>query len=442
MAKQLTTQEKLQVILGDFKLFTKNFIKIIDNDGNTVPFVLNPEQEEYIDTMQKFNIILKGRQIGFSTLSLAYMVYSACTKPDTNYVIITHHDKVSKKMFAKLKKMYKSLPHKKFPNLFPTELLNNRDELSLSNGSRIEVATARGDDMLRGSTYQFIHLSEMAFYPDDMQKEILTSAIPALAKNDTSMIWIESTANGYNYYQELFTKSYKGGEVWKAYFYNWLAKAYQKQFKKAHNEAEEWYKAQNKGVRLSPKDLEHDEKILYEKYGASLRQLMWRRYQISLDSLEKFKQEYPTTPEEAFAGTQVSVFNLSMIQERLLNLIPIISYNELSDLPEVLLPHIGKSLFIHQMPKSKTRYFGGVDTASGSGGENDSSTISIIDPDGEQVASFHKNDIPVYRFAEVVAALGRYYNSAFLAIEKNSYGLPLIERVYNDYNYYNIMKQK
>ncbi|MEZ2737842.1 phage terminase large subunit family protein, partial [Aneurinibacillus aneurinilyticus] len=208
------------------------------------------------------------------------------------------------------------------------------------------------------------------------------------------------------------------------------------------DEAEEWYKAQNKGVRLSPKDLEHDEKILYEKYGASLRQLMWRRYQISLDSLEKFKQEYPTTPEEAFAGTQVSVFNLSMIQERLLNLIPIISYNELSDLPEVLLPHIGKSLFIHQMPESKTRYFGGVDTASGSGGENDSSTISIIDPDGEQVASFHKNDIPVYRFAEVVAALGRYYNSAFLAIEKNSYGLPLIERVYNDYNYYNIMKQK
>ncbi|MED0678214.1 DNA packaging protein [Aneurinibacillus thermoaerophilus] len=440
---RLTTQEKLQIILNDFKLFAKNFIRIIDNDGNSVPFILNPEQEEIIDTMQKYNVILKGRQIGGTSLSLAYMIYSACTKPDTNYVIISHHDKVSKKLFVKLKKMYKSLPHAKFPNLFPKEQLNNRDELYLSNGSRIEIATAKGDDMLRGGTYEFIHLSEMAFYPDDMQKEILTSAIPSLAKNETSMIWIESTANGVNTFCDLFKKSYKGGEVWKAYFFNWLAKGYEKQFKKAYDEAEAWYKSQNKGVRLSPKDLEHDEKILYEKYGASLRQLMWRRYQISLDSLEKFKQEYPTTPEEAFQGTQKSVFNLQMIQERIHNLINPIPYSECeSDLPEVLKKYVNKSLFLFHLPKSKQRYWGGVDVASGGGGDTDNSTITIIDSDGEQVASFYANDIPVYKFAEICATLGRYYNNAFLAIERNSYGLPLIERVYNDHNYYNLMKQK
>ncbi|WP_414852361.1 hypothetical protein [Brevibacillus sp. IT-7CA2] len=32
-------------------------------------------------------------------------------------------------------------------------------------------------------------------------------AIPALAKNDSAMIWIESTGMGYNYFAELFPKS-------------------------------------------------------------------------------------------------------------------------------------------------------------------------------------------------------------------------------------------
>ena len=58
-----------------------------------------------MDEMSKYNIILKGRQIGFTTLSLAYMLYSACTKPDTNYIIMTHHASVSKSLFIKMEKL-------------------------------------------------------------------------------------------------------------------------------------------------------------------------------------------------------------------------------------------------------------------------------------------------------------------------------------------------
>ncbi|MED0758854.1 DNA packaging protein [Aneurinibacillus thermoaerophilus] len=442
---KLTTQDKLKIIMSDFKLFAKNFIKIIDNNGNSVPFILNPEQEEFISSMEKYNVILKGRQIGFTTLSLAYMLYCACTKPDTSYIIVTHHDKVSKTLFVRLKKMYASLPHKKFPNLFPTEKLNNRDELYLSNGSRIIIATAKGEDAISGNTFQMIHFSEMAKYPSsEVMEEMLATAIPALAKNDSACIVIESTAMGYNYYQELFMKAYRDkGSAWKAFFYNWLADAYKKQFKAVYDEGEQWYKNNNKGVRLSPADLEHDEKTLYERYGASLKQLMWRRYYIDLKSLETFQREFPTTPEEAFASTQKGVFSQSMIQERIHNLIEPITYSECeSDLPDILKQYLNKSLFLFHLPKRGQRYWGGIDVASGNGGDADNSTITIIDSDGEQVASFYTNDIPVYKFAEIVATLGRYYNNAFLAIERNSYGLPLIERVYNDHEYYNLMKQK
>ncbi|KYD26208.1 hypothetical protein [Geobacillus sp. B4113_201601] len=61
MTKKLTKEAKLKIIMNDFKLFAKNFIKIVDNFGNTVPFILNPEQEQFMNEMSKYNIILKGR---------------------------------------------------------------------------------------------------------------------------------------------------------------------------------------------------------------------------------------------------------------------------------------------------------------------------------------------------------------------------------------------
>ncbi|WP_368974691.1 hypothetical protein NST61_16970 [Caldifermentibacillus hisashii] len=63
-SKQSKQNKALQKVMNDFRLFAKNFIKIIDNNGNSIPFVLNPEQEDFINNMEKYNIILKGRQIG------------------------------------------------------------------------------------------------------------------------------------------------------------------------------------------------------------------------------------------------------------------------------------------------------------------------------------------------------------------------------------------
>ncbi|MBE2905534.1 DNA packaging protein [Anoxybacillus flavithermus] len=441
MTKKLTKEAKLRIIMSDFKLFAKNFIKIVDNNGDTVPFVLNPEQEQFMNDMGKYNIILKGRQIGFTTLSLAYMLYSACTKPDTNYIIMTHHASVSKSLFVKLKKMYKNLPHDKY-DIFPKTLLNNRDELYLDNGSRIIIATAQGEDAISGNSFQMIHLSEMAKYPADVQEEIIATCIPALAKNESSAIIIESTAYGYNTYQEMFMKAWRDKEsVWKAHFFSWLAKAYEKQFRHTFDEAEEWFRANNHGRRMTYEDLEHDEKILRDKYCATYRQLMFRRYYIQTNSLEKFRREFPTTPDEAFMETNKAIFDTAKIIERLHHVIPPLETKEvLGVLPDTLKPYVNKNLFIYHLPKPKMRMYAGVDVASGQGG--DYSTMSIFDAEGQQVASFYANDIPVYRFAEIVDALCRFLNYAFICVERNSYGLPLLERLRKEYGYMNLLKQK
>lgn len=271
MALKTKQSKALQKVLGDFRLFAKNFIKIIDNNGESVPFVLNPEQEQFTDEMVKYNIILKGRQIGFTTWSLSYMLYSAITKSDTSYLMMTHHNKVTQSLLRRINKMYQSLPHDnpKYSHLFPKKIISNRDEIYFENGSRIQVATAGGEDSISGNTFELIHLSEMAKYPNEAQEEIIATSIPALAKNPNSKIIIESTAMGFNTYQEMFMKAFRGKEsVWKAHFYSWLAKAYSNQFKHSFDEAEEWFRLHNKGSRMSSKDLEHEEKELHKKYGA------------------------------------------------------------------------------------------------------------------------------------------------------------------------------
>ncbi|MCM3719176.1 terminase large subunit domain-containing protein [Fictibacillus phosphorivorans] len=442
MAKKMTTNDKLKLVMSDFKLFAKNFIKIIDNNGDSVPFVLNPEQEQFTQEMTKYNIILKGRQIGFTTFSLAYMIYSAIVKPDTSYMIMTQHNKVTQSLLRKIKKMYKSLPHEKYPKLFPKLEISNRDEIYMSNGSRIMVATAGGEDSISGNTFELIHFSEMGKYPNEAQEEIIATAIPALAKNPYSKIIIESTAMGYNTYQEMFTKAFRGKEsVWKAHFFSWLAKAYSSQFRHSFDEAENWFKLHNQGRRMSKKDLEHDERELQEKYGATFRQLMFRRYYIETNSLEKFQREFPTTPDEAFQTTNVSVFDTRKIVERLQYVLDPLQSKEVYEiLPDILKPYINKYLFIYHLPKKSIRMYGGCDVASGTG--KDFSTFTIFNAEGQQMAAWYSNDIPVYKFAEIVNELGRFFNYAFICVERNSYGLPMLEKLRKEYNYMNLLKQK
>jgi len=265
----------------------------------------------------------------------------------------------------------------------------------------------------------------------------------ALARNPESKIVIESTANGTgNFYYELFMKAWKNPDEsrYKAFFYNWFAKAYEKQFRYEHDLAEEWFKSINKGDRLRERDLEKDEKVLFDA-GCNLRFLMWRRWKLSSMKLEDFQQEFPSFPIEAFKFSGASVFDQSKILECLQNVLePLPTEMVIKEVPEILKPYINRGLYIFHLPKAGKRYVAGVDVSSGS--KQDYSTISIFDREGEQVASFYRNDIPVYLFAELVEAIGLYYNYAFLVIERNNVGLPLIERLRKERQYLNLYKQK
>ncbi|MEK4000891.1 terminase family protein [Bacillus sp. FSL K6-2822] len=436
MSKKLTKEEKLQIINNDPVLWLRNFVKITTNTGDYIPFVVNDQQKQFIEEMERFNVIAKARQIGFSTMSLALCLWMSMNRPRTNYMIVSYKQESSTSLFDKLKMMYDDLPHDKFK--FPKDVQNNRGQMKFDNGSSITLATAGGKDVGRGTTYEYILLSEFAFYEN--QESILLSAEQALAKSKTSKLVIETTSNGFNPYQKLFMNAYKGNSKYKAFFFPFYSSSYAKQFKDDYDEAEAWYKLDNKGKRLTKDDLEQEEIFLHNQ-GATLKQLMWRRWKLLDMTLQHFYQEFPATPMESFISSGLNVFDQQKIVERLKYIKkPLLYKNVKMVIPDSIAKYIGKSLMIYELPKQSVRYYGGVDTASGSGG--DYSTISILNADGEQVLSFYDNKIPVYEFAKLLDIIGKFYNYAFLTVERNSFGTPILERLRKEYEYMNLYKHK
>lgn len=431
-----TTEDKLKIINADFKLWSKNFVKIVDNNGDEIPFIFNEQQDYFYQNMDKFNIISKSRQLGFTTYSLAYCIWLASTRPNTNCLIVSYNVESTQSIFEKLKQMYVSVPDK----YKPAEKRNNRMELLLENNSRIIVKTAGVKSLGRSMTLQYVLLSEFAFYNDDQQKDTLVSLEQSLAKNNDSKIVIETTSNGYNYYQKLFMSAYKGNSKYKAFFFPWFSSSTSDQFKIEIDLAEVWFKANNKGHRMEPIHLERDEVPLREK-GISFKLLMWRRYKLQDISIEDFNQEYPSTPEESFKATSRSVFDTHKISERLNYILPPLRVNEINkELPLSLDSYLNKGFFIYKNVKPGERYFVGVDTSSGSGGDN--SAISLFDSNGEQVATFYDNKIPVYKFSQIVYDIGMYFNYGFLVVEKNSFGQSVIEKLRQEFQYLNMYKMK
>lgn len=432
--KNIPIEKQLEIVNSDYKLWFKNFIKIIDNAGNQVPFFVNDEQGSFLDNMKKFNIISKSRQIGFTTLAIALMLYSAITKANTTYLILSYNDESVNNIFDRLKDMYNSIPEK----YKVTAKLNNRDQLSLDNGSRIYVKVAGNKTLGRSFTAHGILCSEFAFWENRQQEKGLVALEQALAKNDDSWIIIETTSNGFNAYFELFMSAYKGKSKYKAHFYNWYQN--KKQFDSEYRMAEAWYKVENHGVRLSQKELDPYEAELYKK-GASLLQLMWRRWKLQDMKLEDFQQEFPSTPEESFIATSTSVFDANVINARYQFLLPHIPFHDLKKpLPETLMRYYGKCFYIYQNVKPDQYYYIGVDTGAGLG--SDYSAPCVFAEDGEQVAVFNDNKIPTYKYAKLIYDLGMYFGYAMLVIERNSYGLDVIHRLRKDMGYINILKFK
>ena len=188
----MTKEEaQLEKNLKDVKWRINNLYYIINEKSERVKFKLRPAQEKFFDDMWYWNVILKSRQHGFSTL-IDIMALDLCLFNDNIEAgIIAHTLKDAQHIFAtKIKYPYDNLPEA-IKKRIPT-IKNDACELRLTNNSCLRVGTS-----MRSATLRFLHVSEhgkiCAKYPQKAI-ELKSGTMPAL--HEGSYFFDESTAEG------------------------------------------------------------------------------------------------------------------------------------------------------------------------------------------------------------------------------------------------------
>lgn len=404
------------------KKYIENFIKIRNKNSEIVPLVLNKAQQRLYDviaTQKKEGkpvrvIILKARQLGFSTVTGGFIMKETATHKNKQAAIVAHQEDSTTNLFNMYKLMYQNLPEP----LKPTQLASNAKELVFNNksntglNSRIRCMTAGTGGVGRSFTINYLHISELAFWKSDVQETML-GLMQAVPNNPDSMVIIESTANGYEEFQQRWDAAVKGESDFYPLFVGW-------------NELDE-YSMKYSGFELT--DEEHE---LQNRYSLTLDQLEWRRWCIKNNcggDVRLFKQEYPISPEEAFLTTGDCVFDQEKIMSRL-QTIPEPLYrghftyhyddtkeraDKLSDI--TFQPTKTGYIKIYKEPDTTHSYTLCGDTAGDTQGDYFAAHV-IDNITCEQVAVYH-NMTDETLFARQMICLGYKYNTALIAIEAN-----------------------
>lgn len=268
-----------------------NLYFIEDKNGKTVRFRMSPEQLEYYDNIHNRNIILKARQIGFTT-QVCIIQLDAALWHKKHCALIAHTRPDAEKLFRnKTKFAYDRLPQD-IKDMNPV-VKETTSELVFAKGGSITVSVS-----FRGGTLYSLHVSEFgkicAKFPDKA-REIVTGAFEAVPLG--GKITLESTAEGrsgyfYDYCQEsekqLIQKKELSPLSWRFFFFAW------------------W---KNPDYQITPVEPLPERLISYfdeleAKHGISLtdRQKAW--YLDKERTLgDDIKREYPSLSSEAFAQT-------------------------------------------------------------------------------------------------------------------------------------------
>lgn len=186
------TEEDLLAGLSDPLWRLSNLYKIINKQNQIVTFVPNKAQSHLLANMHTRNIVLKSRQLGFSTLIQICALDSCLFQPHFRAVVIAQDELTAQAIFRdKILFAYNNLPDI-LKTALPIEGQSSKSAISFSNGARCEVRVGA-----RGQTPNFLHLSEFAAVSatnEGKAREVVLGAITAVPMD--GLIWVESTASG------------------------------------------------------------------------------------------------------------------------------------------------------------------------------------------------------------------------------------------------------
>lgn len=407
--------------------YIENCLKIKTKSGTVVPFRLNDAQRKLYAVAKRQQdagkpvrlIILKARQLGFSTLTEGLIFHACATRKNVNALIVAHREDATANLFRMSKLFYDELPAPVKPMLRasnaqelvfenPSKLRSER-EARPGLRSRIRCATAGGRGIGRSDTLQCVHLSEYAFWPDgaDGKASTIAGILQAVPSLPGTMVVIESTANGFEDFKERWDAAVAGENDFEPVFFAWF-------------ENPDYSMPVVPGTEWTP-----EERDLKAAYQLTDEQMQWRRWCIANNcggSLDMFRQEYPASPGEAFLHSGTGVFDNEQIVLRLERLPSPAGRGEFTD-GEWTERETG-AITLYELPEEGVPYVLGGDTA---GEGSDYFTAIVIDNVSGRIVAKLRQKYSEPEYVRQIYALGRFYNDALVAIETNFSTYPVMK---------------
>ena len=385
MARKSKSTEKeteLRRCASDFRYFCR-YLKIVDKKARLVSFKMNQAQEILLASIEENPWVfdLKARQMGGTTGIAAYAFWHAYFQPNFKVGVMAQSRESAEQIFEIYKRFYENLP---VWMQFPTEKSNVR-EILFFHGGMIRVFTANTQSA-RGTTYNFLHCSEFAFYSDveETVRAVFQTATP------DAIVVMETTANGLNHAHQLWVDE----NGYKKVFLPWTLSSE--------------YRLNEKPLGFRGGGPKWSEYV--EKHKLSVKQYWWAFDAFRTkcgNNWQTFHQEYPITAEVAFITSGERFFDTVYPHAK-----AVPGYKEYSK------------------PQKYRAYSMGVDTASGSP-SGDYSSFCVLDVTDKEkpkcVSTYYLRVSPTEFSARVLEEAKRW--GALVVAESNSYGLSIIEHL-------------
>ena len=389
---------------ADKKYFMRNYVFIQvqpkwDVRGRT-QFDLFDYQEEALDTWNdnRFTIIVKARQLGYTTLAMADILWHCLFQPGSNLLLVSKNQDSANKNLGMVKFMYQFLPQwikERGPHL--EKAAEYKLEFEFADGMKCQVKSFAGTETAgAGETATMVVLDEFALMedPSNTYRTIMPTT------DAGGKILIISTARGaYNEFAKIYKNAKNKVNQFVALFQPWSA----------------------------------SKLITIKEYEA-------KRREFSANPWE-FYSEYPSNDVEAFRESGNPRFiNLPHDADEMIYR----GYLKEDDREIVFVLDDEGPLHISEYPDDDLRYFIGADPAQGKGG--DYSTAHVLTSDIDNVpriiAYYQSNTTEPVDWALDIDRLGRFFSgkdsAALLAVEdQGGQGQLPINELHRNLNYPN-----
>ena len=376
----------------DLLAFCATFGTRIDKrSGRVLPldFDERPYQREFLKEYSTHDriVLLKARQIGFSTIMAWTMLWEVLFTDNTPVVFTSYVLEDGKKLMNHIRRTYHpSLPEwmaKKLPAITNEAVT----EIEFENGSNITLRASGKGDPGRGTAAKLAFCDEFA----SMQKQqaALASLVPAV--EDGGKLIVGGTMklpDGVDF-KDLWIEADKGLNEWRNLFYGWDVVLTRDQ---------DWFE----------------------------------RVKRTITDRHKRAMEHPETPDDAFTHSGRLVFDVDLLNAQLPyctdgdvgylrdgGAYPEFVFNELGDLRVWLTPT--------DVTADGLRVVIGADACQGIQG-GDYASIVVLCKDGRIAAEWHKR-CDAHVMGDALDLIGRWYHNALIGVERNGSGEAVLSKL-------------